>query len=229
MRTAGDDGSFATHIVVSGREPLLVSLTPSALRLTARILPLFLESLSVGSEGSATDYGNDSYSNHGNSNSINSNNNSNSSNNDNHIHRQRQQLCGRAPVVGAPGGQGRGMRFRVVNICEFPVDLELEGGSSASSARIGPTGSLWEPLDEWVFPHFASALRARLPGGTLSEPLLLERFGTVVAIPGIGAVAEMLAPDPSYRLLLLAPLLRLHNQTGLPLVVRFHDALQREE
>ena len=82
-------------------------------------------------------------------------------------------------------------------------------------------------LDEWVLPHFATALVAKVPGGTPSERLSLERSGAVT-LPGSAYVAELLTFSPSHRVLLLATPLRVHNQTDLTLVVRFHNAAQGE-
>ncbi|CAJ1351761.1 unnamed protein product, partial [Effrenium voratum] len=99
-----------------------------------------------------------------------------------------------------------GARYRVVNICEFPLELEFHGSSMLT---VQPTGSLWEPLDDWVLPSGPS-IRLRLPQGEFSQPLLLESTG-FVSIPGSGAVAEILV-RASQRLLFLAPILCLHNK-----------------
>ncbi|CAE7330483.1 Vps13 [Symbiodinium natans] len=130
---------------------------------------------------------------------------------------------------GHRGNRGRacwasGARYRVVNICEYPLELEVPGVQH--TVTVPPTGSLWEPLDDWVLQNFATALRVRVPGGSYSELLFLERVGDVV-IPNGEAVAEMHVED-SQRLLLLAPLLRLYNRTALTLVLRFLDPFQHE-
>ncbi|CAE7230093.1 CNGA3 [Symbiodinium sp. CCMP2456] len=120
-----------------------------------------------------------------------------------------------------------GARYRAVNICEFPLELEVPGVQQ--TLTVPPTGSLWEPLDDWVLQSFATALRIRVPGGSFSRLLLLERAGDVLIPNGeaADAVAEMRI-ESSQRLLLLAPLLRVHNRTGFTVALRFLDPVQHE-
>lgn len=133
-------------------------------------------------------------------------------------------------LVGSSVGAS-GMKYRVVNLCGHDLELDFKCRHRDDLRMIvKPTGSLWEPLDEWIVPHFATAVAVRVPGGQASEALLLERSG-VVLIPDSGAVAEVLpvlGGSSPHRLLLLAPPLRLHNRTDLTFFVRFHDAVQRE-
>jgi len=182
----GED-DLATHVVVSGHEPLLLNLTPTAIRLVCSIVPLFASSLVA----------------------------------------LQQEVDPASDASTGPSGAG-GTKYRVVNLCEYPLELEFKCRHRVGLVtQIEPTGSLWEPLDDWILPYFSSALVVRVPGCQSSEPLLLDRSG-VVLIPDSGVVAELLAPNASHRLLLLASPLRVHNQTDLTLSIRFHDAVQRE-
>eukprot|EP00929_Paragymnodinium_shiwhaense_P000204 TRINITY_DN10044_c0_g1_i2.p1 TRINITY_DN10044_c0_g1~~TRINITY_DN10044_c0_g1_i2.p1 ORF type:complete len:2722 (-),score=650.48 TRINITY_DN10044_c0_g1_i2:259-8424(-) len=123
-------------------------------------------------------------------------------------------------------------KFSAVNLCDHPLELEFLSSHRKGLLKIvKPTGSRPDSLDDWVLPNFATAVKVRVPGSTqpFSEPLQLERAGLApVAIPECAAVAELLAPVAGRRLLLLATSLRLHNQTDLPLLVRFHDPVQQE-
>ena len=165
---------FATHVIVSGQEPLLVNLTPTSVQRVTRILTLF--SLTPTSQG----------------------------------------------ILHAEA-----VKYRVVNLCDYALELCVKSEDRTIMTHVRPSGSLWEPLDDLILPHFASTLYVRVPGGRDSDSLLLEHPG-VVTIPGSGAVAELLTPNPSHHLLLLATPLRVHNQTNLTLSIRFHDAMQRE-
>jgi len=176
-----------TNIVFSGRQPLLVNLTPSAVRRSAWILPQFLNSLTFSSLQ--------------------------------HDTRRSSNI-----VMD---------KYRVVNLCDDPIELEFASKyRNENMTQVKPTGSRWESLDSWILPCFATSLRLRVPGTDrvameFSEPLNIERTG-VVSIPRSGAVAELLQPHQSHRVLLIASPLRVHNQTDLALMIRFHDASQQE-
>lgn len=120
------------------------------------------------------------------------------------------------------------VKYRVINLCYEPIELLFQSAHKENlAATIQPTGSAWESLDDWVLPHFATAIAARFKGSSYrySEMLSLERIG-VVTVPGSGYVAQLLTPEPSHRLLLLATPLRVHNKTDLALQVRYHDATE---
>jgi hypothetical protein len=181
VRTPESEEDFVTHVIVSGHQPLLLNVTPTAVQRICWVMPFFI---------SAAD---------------------NQSSGDN-----------------VARGEANAIKYRVVNICDHDIEIEFRcRHRDGIVMHIKPTGSLWEPLDDCVLPHFCTAVLARLPGGMSSEPLLLERAGAVM-VPDSGVVAEMIAPSPSHRLLLLASPLRLRNETDLTLLVRFHDAVQRE-
>eukprot|EP00439_Symbiodinium_sp_Y106_P034075 s118_g4.t1 len=132
----------------------------------------------------------------------------------------------------------KGIKYRVVNLFGSAMKLHFRSRYTKNvMALVKPSGSDWRSLDEWVLPHFATAVTAQVsdrshPHGKddkkspKSEWLSLERSGAVT-IPGVGCVAEMLSPSPSHKLILLGAPLRVHNQTDLTLVVRFHDAQKR--
>ncbi|CAK0910584.1 unnamed protein product [Prorocentrum cordatum] len=133
-----------------------------------------------------------------------------------------------ATAAGAPAAGPQPGTYRVANLCDYPLELELRprhGERLVVEAR--PTGSSFESLDDRVPSGPAPALRVRVPGCPWSEPLAWEP-GAAAAVPGGGAVAEVLAVGPASRLLLLGMCLRLHNRTDLALALRFHDASQRE-
>ena len=180
--------SSATHVVIRGHSPLLLNVTPAAVRQASWLAPLFVSSLWPAPELQDGD-----------------------------------------PARGVGAGHSSGTKYRVLNLCDFPLELGLMSrhGTSRGAMQVKPTGSLWEPLDDFVLRGFVTALVVRLPAGQGSEPLNLERTGAA-EIPAAGAVAELLAPSPSQRVLLLASKLRVHNSTGFTLVVRFHDPSQRE-
>jgi len=183
-----DDGSRATHFIISGQEPVRVNLTPTAVRRAAWILPLFAASLSSEALPQAD--------------------------------------C--SDTRGPRGSGGEGVKYRVVSLCDEIVELKfISKHTSRLVFEVPPTGCSWRSLDEFVLPHFATAVVAMLRGSAASEPLPLERCGAVT-IPGSGFVAELLAPEPSHRLLLLATPLRVHNQSDLPILVRIHDAAHHE-
>eukprot|EP00930_Biecheleria_cincta_P034350 TRINITY_DN23752_c0_g1_i1.p1 TRINITY_DN23752_c0_g1~~TRINITY_DN23752_c0_g1_i1.p1 ORF type:complete len:2456 (+),score=487.41 TRINITY_DN23752_c0_g1_i1:313-7368(+) len=118
------------------------------------------------------------------------------------------------------------VKYRVINLCGKPIELNFASPyKNGLTATVQPTGSEWKSLDKWILPHFSTALTAQVSGSAASEFLSLERSGAV-AIPSSGCVAELLTPSPSHRLLLLAPPLRVHNQTDLPMIIRFHDAAE---
>eukprot|EP00931_Biecheleriopsis_adriatica_P043306 TRINITY_DN24759_c0_g1_i1.p1 TRINITY_DN24759_c0_g1~~TRINITY_DN24759_c0_g1_i1.p1 ORF type:complete len:2476 (+),score=500.29 TRINITY_DN24759_c0_g1_i1:515-7429(+) len=117
-------------------------------------------------------------------------------------------------------------RYRVVNLFDKPLMLEFISHCNSSLRKeVLPTGSEWVSLDELIIPNGATALTVQLAegGSQHSLPLCLEQCGKA-AVPGTRCVAEVLAPEPAYRLLLLAPPLRIHNQTDLPVELRFHVA-----
>ncbi|CAE7291277.1 Kcnh7 [Symbiodinium necroappetens] len=127
-RPDGEDGAgHAQQVVLTGKGPLLVNITPNMVKQTGFLLQLLSEA------GSCQD-----------------------------------QRGHRARVCWASGA-----RYRAVNICEFPIELEVPGVQQ--TLTVPPTGSLWEPLDDWVLQSFATALRIRVPGGSFSRLLLLER------------------------------------------------------
>eukprot|EP00928_Gymnodinium_smaydae_P033092 TRINITY_DN23802_c0_g1_i1.p1 TRINITY_DN23802_c0_g1~~TRINITY_DN23802_c0_g1_i1.p1 ORF type:complete len:2579 (+),score=671.41 TRINITY_DN23802_c0_g1_i1:541-7737(+) len=129
-------------------------------------------------------------------------------------------------LVNAVGEVIRGddCKYRIVNLCEAPVEIHFKTKHRCDlRTTIGPTGTKWESLDQWVLQHFATALGFRmLDKKTCSDLLSLERVGAV-SIPGTSYVAELLTPDPYHRLLVIASPLRILNQTDLPLQIRFHD------
>eukprot|EP00435_Cladocopium_sp_Y103_P054014 s478_g17.t1 len=89
----------------------------------------------------------------------------------------------RATDVPAAGGRrpsnGGTAGFRVINICEFPMELGGQNiqGDVTSRLMVQPTGSLWEQLDDWVLPNFVTAVRVRLPQGDWSQELSLDCAG----------------------------------------------------
>ncbi|CAJ1422680.1 unnamed protein product, partial [Effrenium voratum] len=126
--------------------------------------------------------------------------------------------------------RGQGHKYRVVNLCGSSIELRFRSRYAKNlSSLMKPTGSDWKSLDDKVLPHFVTALTAQVPGADSSEWLSLERSGAVLLRTrrsepaSAGCVAEILSPRPSHKLLLLAAPLRVHNQTDLTLVVRFHD------
>eukprot|EP00928_Gymnodinium_smaydae_P072462 TRINITY_DN5580_c0_g3_i1.p1 TRINITY_DN5580_c0_g3~~TRINITY_DN5580_c0_g3_i1.p1 ORF type:complete len:2456 (+),score=530.05 TRINITY_DN5580_c0_g3_i1:91-7458(+) len=115
-------------------------------------------------------------------------------------------------------------KYRVINLCDKSFTLEFESSHKKGlSLKVDPTGSDWKSLDEFILPHFSESITVQAVGADASSlPLALDRGNRCVVVPGAGdCVAELLTPHPSYRLLLIGPCLRLHNQTNLPLVVNF--------
>ncbi|CAE8664265.1 unnamed protein product, partial [Polarella glacialis] len=127
-------------------------------------------------------------------------------------------------VAEAPHGS-RGQKFRIINLCDMPLELAFSGeNGKVVLASVAPSGSQWVGLDKLLLSMSPRHVTVRLPGGGMSEPLLLEQSGAVVVPDSQEAVvAELLTPEPTHRLLLLAPPLRVHNQTDLTLAVRFHS------
>mmetsp|Transcript_61203 Transcript_61203/g.197864 ORF Transcript_61203/g.197864 Transcript_61203/m.197864 type:complete len:2568 (-) Transcript_61203:194-7897(-) len=130
-------------------------------------------------------------------------------------------------VTSSDGATADVSKYRVLNLCNQTLELEFKSCHRTNlRTTIDPTGSQWEHLDKWVVsPYYATALAVRLPGGQFSEALSLEHDGAV-AVPDSGLIAELLTPSPldrmQHRMLLLGTALRVHNQTDLPLLVRFH-------
>eukprot|EP00929_Paragymnodinium_shiwhaense_P071376 TRINITY_DN36299_c0_g1_i1.p1 TRINITY_DN36299_c0_g1~~TRINITY_DN36299_c0_g1_i1.p1 ORF type:complete len:2567 (+),score=549.68 TRINITY_DN36299_c0_g1_i1:191-7891(+) len=176
----------SSHFVISGHEPLLLNLTPTAVKRASWIIPQFISSVTFGD-------------------------------------------------TSAEGGEADGVKYRVVNLTDEPLELLFKSRHKEGlQTTIWPTGSNWESLDEWVLPHFSTAIAVRqcprtalgsAAKGHYSELLPLERVGAV-PIPCSGYIAELLTPGPSHRLLLLSTPLRVHNQTDLTLHVRFHDGAE---
>lgn len=174
-----------TEMVVSGHKPLLLNLTPSAVKRAAFILPQFLESLTASQALEAS--------------------------------------SGEVDKVVSD-------KYRVLNLSQSPIVLDFKKEDSPEMAlnmEVKPTGSEWISLDDNVLPHFVKALTCAVSGMQPSQSMLLERAGAM-SIPGSGLIAELVTPDPSHRMLLLGSPIRLHNQTDLHLVIRFHNAATRE-
>ncbi|CAJ1378308.1 unnamed protein product [Effrenium voratum] len=94
-----------------------------------------------------------------------------------------------------------------------------------STVKVAPTGSQWLALDEHTSVLALKHFRVRVPGSdTMSDPLWFEQ-NAAVAVPDCAGevVAQLLTPQPDHRLLLLAPALRIHNATDVPLAIRFHE------
>lgn len=133
-------------------------------------------------------------------------------------------------VTSSDGATANVLKYRVVNLSSQTLEIEFKSCHRANlRTEITPTGSKWEHIDKWVVsPYFATALVVRLPGGQFSEQLSLEHDGAVTILDS-GLVAELLTPSPEdrmqHRMLLIGSPLRVHNQTDLPLVVRFHSDL----
>ncbi|CAK9022321.1 unnamed protein product [Durusdinium trenchii] len=139
-------------------------------------------------------------------------------------------------VGDAENDHKTGVKYRVVNLFGSSIDLHFRSRYTKNLvASVKPSGSEWKSLDECILPHFATAITAQVHGeSTSSEWLSLERTGAVMLRPGAargrlckelgGCVAELLSPSPSHKLLFLAAPLRVHNQTDLTLVIRFHDS-----
>eukprot|EP00434_Breviolum_minutum_P009625 symbB.v1.2.008475.t1/scaffold534.1/size190675/6 len=85
---------------------------------------------------------------------------------------------GRRPSAGTAG-------FRVINICEFPIEIRDSRGD-LQSTMVQPTGSLWEPLDDWVLQNSVKALQLRLPQGDWSQELPLDCAGCKLSRKVIG-------------------------------------------
>eukprot|EP00927_Polykrikos_kofoidii_P012211 TRINITY_DN1524_c1_g2_i1.p1 TRINITY_DN1524_c1_g2~~TRINITY_DN1524_c1_g2_i1.p1 ORF type:complete len:2559 (+),score=521.14 TRINITY_DN1524_c1_g2_i1:670-7677(+) len=124
------------------------------------------------------------------------------------------------------------VKYRVVNLSDEPFELKFKSRHKDNLVTtVRPTGSHWRQLDEWVLPHFSTAIAVRCystkGGMQWSEFLSLERVGAVT-VPQSGYVAELRTPAPSHRLLLLATHLRVHNQSDLALQVRFHDSISHQ-
>lgn len=117
-------------------------------------------------------------------------------------------------------GDSQSAKYRAVNISGRHLELHFRSRYTEGLVMvIAPTGSAWKVLDEIVLPHFVTAVAVRSPGGDFSEALPLERPGAV-HVPGTDAVAELLAPGGTHRMLLLAGALRVHNQAAMPLLLR---------
>jgi len=123
---------------------------------------------------------------------------------------------------------GRIDKYRVVNLCQQDVMLSFNSRHKVGlRTTVPPTGSDWQSLDEWILPYFADSVVVRLLDGVPSSSLALDRGVGAVEVPGgNGLFAELLTPHPSHRLLVIGSALRVHNQTDLPVVLRFHKAAQ---
>lgn len=182
------------HVHLRGHEPMLVNVTPSTVKRLKYIMPLFIESVTSSS------------------------------------------LVGGDQAPSHPnGGPAQAVKYRVVNLFGSPIDLHFRSRYAKHlTSSVKPSGSDWKSLDEWILPHFATAVTAHVHGETSSGSpwLSLERTGAVMLKPGrlkqkepLGScVAELLSPVPSHKLIVLAAPLRVHNQTDLTLIIRFHDS-----
>lgn len=140
-----------------------------------------------------------------------------------------EALGGAGQLQPAKSSSGEGAKYRIVNISGTPLQVSFHSRhTSGLKTLVTPTGSKWESLDEWVLPNFATSITVSIPSGRASEPLALERTGAV-SIPGCGLVAEVLASSPSHRLVLLSTPVRVHNNSDLTLLVRFHNEVDMEK
>eukprot|EP00434_Breviolum_minutum_P030998 symbB.v1.2.027415.t1/scaffold2811.1/size69733/1 len=185
------------HVHLRGHEPMLLNVTPSMVKRLKYIMPMFIESVTSSS------------------------------------------LVGDQSGVGPTAGTAASpataaVKYRVVNLSGAVIDLHFRSRYAKHlSTSVKPSGSEWKSLDEWILPHFASAVTAQVhsDASERSQWLSLERTGAVLLKSSRAkkealqsCVAELLSPQPSHKLLVLAAPLRVHNQTDLTLVLRFHDA-----
>ncbi|CAE7602937.1 Vps13c [Symbiodinium natans] len=113
-------------------------------------------------------------------------------------------------------------RYSVVNLFGQPMVLEFHCPSGLVCKEIPPTGEK-VCLEDEIFLHRASEVAVRLKEGASTEssrPLSIECTETAL-VPGSFCVAEMRAPEPGARMLLLASPLRLHNTCDVPLQLSF--------
>ncbi|CAK9000803.1 Chorein_N domain-containing protein [Durusdinium trenchii] len=201
-----DRDTHAIWVLLSGHEPVLLNVTPSTVKRLKYIMPLFIES--VTSSSLVGDAENDHKT--------------------GVKYRVVNLLLGLMPSVlhlAAAGSQEGMACLLLLATYRFGSSIDLHFRSRYTKnlvASVKPSGSEWKSLDE---VHGES---------TSSEWLSLERTGAVMLRPGAargrlckelgGCVAELLSPSPSHKLLFLAAPLRVHNQTDLTLVIRFHDS-----
>eukprot|EP00439_Symbiodinium_sp_Y106_P020942 s312_g2.t1 len=130
------------------------------------------------------------------------------------------------PDESSSGKDSDSQKLRVVSLWGGQLEVLCIGARNAEAkVVIQPTGSQWVALDDKISALTLRSLRVRVLGSEkLSEPLWFEQNAAVVVPDCAGrVVAQLLTPQPDHRLLLLAPALRLHNETDLMLAVRFHE------
>eukprot|EP00929_Paragymnodinium_shiwhaense_P102046 TRINITY_DN65251_c0_g1_i1.p1 TRINITY_DN65251_c0_g1~~TRINITY_DN65251_c0_g1_i1.p1 ORF type:complete len:2243 (-),score=501.39 TRINITY_DN65251_c0_g1_i1:51-6779(-) len=183
------------HMVLSGLRPMLLNVTPSAVKTTAWFMPVLLSSMRPAVEEPAKD-----------------------------SEPSQPTLDRQNTSFQSVDESGTDCRYKVINLCDgtFEVDFQSPYQSSLQ-AEVEPTGDSWMSLDQWILPHYAESLTVRKKGDSgTSLPLLLGSGNRAVKVPGSGdIVAELLAPHPSCRVLLLSSSMRFHNKTNLPLLINF--------
>eukprot|EP00439_Symbiodinium_sp_Y106_P042880 s2390_g5.t1 len=113
-------------------------------------------------------------------------------------------------------------RYSVVNLFGQPMVLEFHCPGGVVHKTIPASGEK-VCLEDETFLHRASEVAVRFQEGDnleSSRPLSIECTETVL-VPGSLCVAEMMAPEPGSRLLLLASPLRVHNTCDIPLQLSF--------
>eukprot|EP00438_Fugacium_kawagutii_P031691 Skav232920 [mRNA] locus=scaffold1477:793829:799428:- [translate_table: standard] len=74
------------------------------------------------------------------------------------------------------------VKYRVVNLSGCAMDLHFRSRYKQHLiASVKPSGSRWTSLDEWILPHFASAVTAQVGNGTR-----VERWSKMGSVLGDG-------------------------------------------
>lgn len=127
-----------------------------------------------------------------------------------------------ASIKRKNGDSAGSSRYSVVNLFGQPMVLEFLCPGGVVHKTI-PADGAKVCLEDEIFLHRASEVAVRLREGEnleSSRPLSIECTETVL-VPGTLCVAEMMAPEPGSRLLLLASPLRVHNTCDVPLQLSF--------